>query len=145
MSLKRAAGVLLLSLVTLTACQSTPLSGLSNPLAGGVTAESCKQTFEAYAKEISEHPEKYEKPDPSLYPALQQYGKTLNACQEKGFLSPADMMKVMEKLATQEMQKEAQANGMDAVEAARQAEEAMRAMEAAHEEMAAEDASTAEQ
>lgn len=96
---------LVLGLGFLTACQQSPTSPVNSlpvgnlPLpAPALTAESCHQTLEAYMKAIQANPEKYKEENLAAYPEMVAYGKTLGQCQQNGFLTPQDMMRVAEKV-----------------------------------------------
>lgn len=111
------------TLLLLSGCQMMPQNM--------VTADSCKQTFESYVKTISEHPEKYEAGNVAAYPELEQYAKTLSACQEKGYLTAMDMMKATAKVggATQEELKELEGAAVYGQQAMEQAKAAAQTVE----------------
>ncbi len=111
----------LLSLVSLTACQSTPVSSpLPNPVAAvnSITAESCKGTLESYFQKLMENPEKYQ--NITAYPELVTYSETLDKCMKSGHINELEMAKSMERVA-------AKAEGRAPNEAA--VEEGMRLVE----------------
>jgi hypothetical protein len=96
----RVAG-LALGLVFLTGCQNSPVGPVSNMAVPGtatLSADSCRSTLETYMKAIETNPDKYSEKNLAAYPEMVQYGKDLSSCQEKGFLTPQDMMKVAEKV-----------------------------------------------
>lgn len=95
--------VLMLAALFLVGCQGAKLAqdmNISAPApAKNLSAESCRSMMETYIREIEAHPDKYTEENLAQYPVMMQYGLDMAQCQEKGFLTPQEMMETARKIS----------------------------------------------